>query len=419
MDSIILRDLSSSNLATQSNNLIEARYTLSKNEQLILCAMISFINPEDKEFLTYKTSISQFSNLLGIDKKSSMREIDKIVTRLLSRVITIETSDGWEKYQWISYAKADKKEDFLLLKFHDHLKPYLLDLKSRFTSFKLKEVVDLKSVYSIRIYQLLRDYDGRKCNKFTYTVMDLRAILLGDKKTHKIFSDFKKNTLLVAQKELKEKSNLSFSFETIKIGRSIGKIEFTIIKKSQPKTTQTALPQKLGNDQDDPQSQEIQKMISLGIPVKQANKLLNQYGAEYITEKLKITAEKDRPSPAGFFIKAVAGDWKSKTEQQKKKQDEARKKELEERRANKLIEVRDSLEKTFRINQKKAFLGSLTEDKTAELFQEAKKENPDLAPIMKSFDSPFCGNFIVSKIPDYDENQKIFIHSELKKMGLF
>ena len=168
MENIILKSLSKNNLVTQANNLIEARYSLSKNEQLILCAMISFISPDDKDFLVYKTSISEFINILGVDRKSALREIENVIRRLLSRVIKIETPDGWKMCQWVSLAEINKKEDTLLLRFHDELKPYLLDLKKRFTSFKFQEVVLLKSVYSIKIYQLLVEHHNRNTPIFTY-----------------------------------------------------------------------------------------------------------------------------------------------------------------------------------------------------------------------------------------------------------
>jgi plasmid replication initiation protein len=424
MGQIFLKNLDGKNLVTQSNNLVEARYTLSKNEQLILCAMISFINPEDKEFLTYKTSISQFSELLGIDKKSSMREIGVIVTRLLSRVITIETPNGWEKFQWVSYAKADKKEDFLLLRFHDRLKPYLLALKKRFTSFRLDEVVDLKSVYSIRIYQLLRDYHGINKSDFIYDLSEFRAIVLGEnsKKYINSFKNFRVNVLEKSKKELDEKGNLSFTFENIRIGRKIGRIKFSITKKIKINKSQPTLIPKSRTDQDNPQSQEIkeiQEMISLGIPIKQANKLLEQYGAEYITEKLKITEEEDPNNSAGFLISALKNNWKNQTQQkqekQKAKQDKARQKVLEEKRVENIMTTRLDLENTFSAKALNKYLNTLSDDEKAELFSEVKQENP----YVKSLESNIARSFITLRIPEYKKNKEKFINSELKKMELF
>ena len=106
-----MKNLNERHLVTQANNLIEARYSITKNEQLILCAMMSFINPNDKDFLTYKTSISQFTQILGVDNKSGTREIQTIIKRSLSRVLEIQTDKGWKMFQWVSYAEANIEEN--------------------------------------------------------------------------------------------------------------------------------------------------------------------------------------------------------------------------------------------------------------------------------------------------------------------
>ncbi len=175
--------------------------------------------------------MTQFAELLKLDKKSSIKEIEIITKRLLSRVLKVETPNGWEMYQWVSYAKANFEKDLLVLRFHDELQPYLLNLKERFTSLKLSEVVNLKSVYSIRIYQLLKDFHGRRQMSFVYDVDDFKAIILGDgSKKYPLFKYFRSRTLNVAQAELNEKATLSFTFETIRTGRKIGRLKFTIIK---------------------------------------------------------------------------------------------------------------------------------------------------------------------------------------------
>ncbi len=307
----MLKELNRTNLVTQSNSLVEARYALSKNEQLILCAMISFINPHDEEFLTYKTSISQFLTMLNVDKKSGNREMKRVIKRLLSRVIEIETPEGWKMYQWCSYAEANTKEDFLLLCFHPKLKPYLLELKGRFTSFKLDDVIDLKSFYSIRFYQLLKDYDGRKKSAFSYLLLDLREILLGrGSKKYPVFKDFRRNILDVAKNELDKKSPLSFTFKSIRMGRRIGQIQFTVVKKQQPITIEL-------NQAETIDTPEVSAMIAIGITQKKALSIVNNYSSEYINEKLQILVEKQKTAtvknPSGFVIKAIADNWKAET----------------------------------------------------------------------------------------------------------
>ncbi len=59
------------NLVTKSNALITASYDLSLEEQRIVITLASLVQPEDEEFKSYRFSIKEFIELLGIkDKKN-------------------------------------------------------------------------------------------------------------------------------------------------------------------------------------------------------------------------------------------------------------------------------------------------------------------------------------------------------------
>ena len=61
-------------------------------------------------------------------------------------------------------------------------------------------------------------------------IIALRHFLNVSDDTYKLYADFKKKTIVVAQKELKEKTDICFEFEEIKIGRKIVEINFVILK---------------------------------------------------------------------------------------------------------------------------------------------------------------------------------------------
>ncbi len=325
-----MKDFDKKYLITQANSLVEARYGITKNEQLILCAMMSFINPDDSDFLTYRTSITQFLNLLGVDRKSGKREMENVVKRLLSRVLQIETEHGWKMFQWVSYAEVNTEEDSLLLRFHHELKPYLLELNGRFTRLKLQEVVKLKSVYSIRMYQILKDYYGQGQQKFSYSLEDYRQILLGSKtKKYPSFKYFRMKVLNVAQRELNEKSNLSFTFTTIRVGRKIGRIEFQIVQLRQDAvqdTAQDSLPQ-ISFDQVAPEETiEYQEMMELGIQPAQAISWLKECNNQYLREKISFIKEERaqgriKSSVSGFLAAAINGNYKNEQQLEKERQE--------------------------------------------------------------------------------------------------
>ena len=104
--------------------------------------------------------------------------------------------------------------------------PYLLQLSDDFIKYKLKNVLTLRSTYSIRIYELLKQYEN--IGKRFFTLKDLRKILdiPSDKLTR--FYDFKRLVLLKAQGDLKYNTDLSFEFNLVKTGREVTGLEFII-----------------------------------------------------------------------------------------------------------------------------------------------------------------------------------------------
>lgn len=69
----------------------------------------------------------------------------------------------------------NESEGAIDIRFDPFLRPYLLELKKEFTSYKLENVIKLKSSYAIRIYELLMQYE--KIRERTILLSDLRKML--------------------------------------------------------------------------------------------------------------------------------------------------------------------------------------------------------------------------------------------------
>ena len=100
----------------------------------------------------------ELADLMQITRQSIYQEIDKITTSLLKEIVYV--GDGnpkhkWLKFQWCSYCKYE--DGVLTIKLHDNLKPYLIGLSQLYTQYALEDIFGLESVYSIRLYELLRE----------------------------------------------------------------------------------------------------------------------------------------------------------------------------------------------------------------------------------------------------------------------
>lgn len=212
-------------IVVKHNKLIEAKYNLTLVEAKIFSKLISMNFKDDNNFLTYKFKILDLLKEFGMNKKnySYLRNATK---KMISRVVEIETETTLTQFSLLSEAEYGLNTGVLTLKIHKKLKSYLLQLKGHFTKYELQNILQLKSFYSIRLYELLKQYET-----ISYRVFEIKELksILGIEKKYKLYADLKKYVILQAQKELKTHTDIKFKFEEIKTGRKITAIKFIIL----------------------------------------------------------------------------------------------------------------------------------------------------------------------------------------------
>ncbi len=216
-------------LVTKHNKLIQARYALSLQEKRLILWLVSAIRPGDTDFHSYRVSVRALAELLGVEKnKNIYAQVAAVTRRLMRRVIEIETLDEQRFLQihWISSAEYHRGKGYVDLCFDPKLKPYLLHLKDQFTSIALQYAIQLHSVYAIRIYELLKQYQRLK--QRTLAVAELRRMLAIDEHKYTLIKDFRRRVIDIAQREINAKTDLCFEYEPIKTGRKITHFRFRI-----------------------------------------------------------------------------------------------------------------------------------------------------------------------------------------------
>ncbi|TXR62143.1 replication initiation protein [Bacillus sp. AR18-7] len=213
------------NIVSKSNTLIEANSRLNLVEQKMLLCLASNIEPNDRDFKTYTFPIKQFHDLLGLNGSTKYTELSKITKELLSKVIEIRAGEELIQVSWLSSAIYNRNKGTIDMRFDPLLKPFLLELSNKFTSYRLANVVKLKSTYAIRIYELLKQYEDLK--ERTISLENLRYYL-DAMDVYPNYANFKQRVLKPSQKELNQKTDISFDFEEIKLGRKVQKIRFII-----------------------------------------------------------------------------------------------------------------------------------------------------------------------------------------------
>ena len=221
--------MSNRQIVKQDFKLVNAKYKLTTNEIKIIMNAISEIKIEDKDFHTYKIKLSDISQELHNESlKRSYTRLKNFCEDLLKKPLFIPKEDkGFLVVNWFSSLEYIAGTAEIEYDIHPKLKPYLLELKERFVQYNLKYILPLASSYSIRIYQLLKEYE--KATKRTFTVNELMDILQVPT-SYKIYNRFKEKVLQVAEKELIAHCDIFFEYEEIKEGKRVNEILFRIKK---------------------------------------------------------------------------------------------------------------------------------------------------------------------------------------------
>ncbi|AFK94369.1 MULTISPECIES: replication initiation protein [Thermoanaerobacterium] len=217
-------------IVCKGNNLINASYKLTLGEQRVVLAISSMVNPKDKEFKDYYITINEFAELMDINLSSNTglyTRLKRLSGQLLSKRITIHEPDGDLQANWFSSIKYFNNEGKMAFSFDPKLKKYYLQLK-QYTKYRLKNIAGLKSQYSIRMYEILKQYE--KIGERTLTIKELKDMFQIGVNEYKLYGDFKRKVLLPAQKEINKKTDLSFEIEEIKTGRKVTSLKFIISK---------------------------------------------------------------------------------------------------------------------------------------------------------------------------------------------
>lgn len=324
MKSVVIVKITENTKVVKSNTLIEARYKLTLIQQKIILLMASLINTKDEDFKFYQVPVKDIKKLLKIEdrKYQSFNQLLKdSVVNLIKTPLFIENKETgrWIALPWIASAEYIPGKGIIEFEFSEKLKPYLLQLKTVYKSYRLKYVINLRSTYSIRIYELLKQYEVVGNRKIQ---LDELKKKLGVDDKHKRYNNFKRKCLEVAKKELAEKSDISFDYKEITTARKVTAIDFCEIRSNVPADAYSGqisldLAVNEGESINSPKSLLQDKimgntaLVDRGVSPKQVEKL------NIIYQDKKIQWKKEEYPVIDFYCEFF--DWTVKNESEEKK----------------------------------------------------------------------------------------------------
>ena len=254
-------------MVSRSNVLIESKSSTSLFERKLLNIAIAKASIVDGELIA-SVSTKDIKNYLHISGNSIYTRLKEASKETLGHVVSIE-DEGNENFIMFNVVnKCEYRDGVFTTRFTKEMKPHIYNLKKDYTRMSLDVLCSFKSLFTTRIYEILRTQYYRfekeqteelivpKPPKKAYSLSELKFTLnvvdVNASKTVKrlveqgrfeealeeikdaSFEDwrnFRRKVLEVAKKELEESeySEICFDYEPVKVGKG-GKVTGVIFK---------------------------------------------------------------------------------------------------------------------------------------------------------------------------------------------
>ena len=227
------RTIKGNELAIQSYIFTTAKYNFNAYEKRIMYRLVEFAQDEIKGILIrdnmHKITPTLFgreitmpvADILRNAKDQNYTIAKKAFRSLAQKGVEYEDDEIWQYTSIISSPKIDKIKGYVIFTVLDDIWRCLLDFTKGYRKYELVTAMQFKSVYSMRMYELM---SGQK-RPLEFTFEDLK-MRFGVKDKYKLVGHFKTRVLDIAKKELDESSPYSFNYIEVKEGRKVVGFKF-------------------------------------------------------------------------------------------------------------------------------------------------------------------------------------------------
>ena len=225
-------------IVRKSNDLVQlTRNNLTLSQQRLMLHIFSMIKPEDTELPSYELSVYDFIKLSGMNPHSGAlyKQVRRNIEELANAPVQWIKNSGTttvETFRWINKVRIDEKKARMTITLDPVLKPHLVQLKTLYTTMDITYTMNMRSTYSIRIYELCKSYQNLYIKKKTdgeSLIWDLNMLYDQLSYTANSWSGFRRFALDKAKSEINGHTDIVFDYDVYeKKGQKVLSLAVTI-----------------------------------------------------------------------------------------------------------------------------------------------------------------------------------------------
>ena len=220
-----------SDIIVKRNELITACYKLTRFEYLILLQALTAVDSsaEITDDHMYEIDVASLINSSAGIHTDAYADFKAACLRLFDRKLTID-NEFQTVTRFVQTVKYKDSEARILIRFSKDILPYLSQIKANYTKYRFRHVVNFKSSYSLRFYQLLIQYMP-KYNTRLITIDWLRVHFELPRSYERI-NNLKAKVIDKAVEEINRYSDITISYKQVKTGKRVTGFVFTMKSKT-------------------------------------------------------------------------------------------------------------------------------------------------------------------------------------------
>lgn len=217
---------------TMSHAMTTAAQGLSLAEKRVMMYAISKLDSFKSDGGTptgvIKLSAHEYAEQFDVDPDTAYNQLKSAGKEIRKRCIRYfeDTRKGPQEVEinWVSKAVYHPGEGWISLRFTQDVAPHLLELKGKFTTYKLAQASALRSLYSWRLLEILSQYESTGWRQID--MAEFHHAMEATPKQRENFAAVRRKIIEPAVKELCEKDGWLIEWHPIKTGRKVTALRF-------------------------------------------------------------------------------------------------------------------------------------------------------------------------------------------------
>jgi len=218
-----------------SNALTSAAHGLTLAEKRIMMLSVGKLDSRRAHEPTnppvVKITAAEYADTFGVDPDTAYNQLQAGSEHLFKRQIGFQRPGGRKgpivvRMRWVGSVQYHKGEGWAELAFWHEVVPHLMGLQKQFTSYKLAQASSLRSIYSWRLLELLKQYEATGWREMD--IEEFCHAVEATEKQQRNFAAIRRRIIEPAVRELTEKDGWIIQWKPINAGRRVRALRFDL-----------------------------------------------------------------------------------------------------------------------------------------------------------------------------------------------